>query len=59
MVFEVFRGKVGLMRTEERSCIYDEDVLKCMKKDGLSFKIDGKAASIQKVLDVKNEKEKK
>ena len=59
MIFEVYRGKVGLMKTESIACIPDKEELIAMQKSGHTFKIDGKAASVQKVCEFVAEHKKK
>lgn len=59
MIFEVYRGKVGLMKTESIVCIPDKAELIAMQKSGHTFKIDGKAVSVQKVCEFVAEHKKK
>lgn len=59
MIFEVYRGKVGLMKTESIVCIPDKEELIAMQKSGHTFKIDGKAVSAQKVCEFVTEHKKK
>lgn len=59
MMFEVYRGKVGLMKTESIACIPDKAELIAMQKSGHTFKIDGKVASVQKVCEFVAEHKKK
>ena len=59
MIFEVYRGKVGLMKTESIACIPDKAELIAMQKSGHTFKIDGKAVSVQKVCEFVAEHKKK
>lgn len=55
MLFQVVNDKgVPVMRTERASCIPDDSQLSSMSKVGYKFKIDGKAASIKKVKEVRD-----
>ena len=55
MLFQVVNDKgVPVMRTEHASCIPDDSQLTSMSKVGYNFKIDGKAASIKKVKEVRD-----
>ncbi len=55
MLFQVVNDKgVPVMRTEHKSCIPDDSQLSSMLKVGYKFKIDGKAASIKKVKEVRD-----
>lgn len=54
MLFEVIGadGKCK-MSTKYPSCIYDEDILRHMAKVGYTFRVDGKRAGVDKVMELK------
>ena len=55
MLFQIVNDKgVPVMRTEHASCIPDDSQLASMSKVGYKFKIDGKAASIKKIKEVRD-----
>ena len=55
MKFEVINDKgVSVMNTEHKSCIPDDSQLSSMIKAGYKFMIDGKAASVKKVKEVRD-----
>lgn len=55
MKFQVMNDKgVWVMETHYASCIPNDSQLSSMSKAGYKFKIDGKAASIKKVKEVRD-----
>ncbi len=49
-IFEVCRDGVALMSTSSVAAIYDKETLSSMKRAGYTFKVNGKAASLDTVL---------
>ena len=49
-MFEVCRDGVALMSTPSVDAIYDKEILFSMKRAGYSFRLNGKAASLDTVL---------
>lgn len=49
-IFEVCRDGVALMSTPSVDAIYDKETLSSMKRAGYTFKLNGKAASLDTVL---------
>lgn len=54
MIFTAQKDGHG-MQTSSPSCIYDRAVLLSMQKAGYKFKIDGKAATVAQVCQLKKE----
>lgn len=55
MKFQVINDKgIGVMETHFASCIPDGAQLASMSKAGYKFKIDGKAVSIKKIKEVRD-----
>ena len=50
MVFEILRDNFSLLQTDQIN--YPKDILLDMAKYGHKFKIDGKAVSVQKVIEL-------
>jgi hypothetical protein len=50
-LFEVYRDKLGLMCTDEVSCIYDRATLESMVKSGHKLKLNGKAATVAAICE--------
>lgn len=55
MTFEVYRDNFCVMQTEQPRCIYDDSTLRDMSRSGYKFKLDGKTATIQKVIETRKE----
>lgn len=53
MIFTAQKDGHG-MQTSSPSCIYDRAVLLSMQKAGYKFKIDGKAATVKEVCELKD-----
>lgn len=59
-LFEVYRGKEGLMQTNDVACIYDKSTLSAMVKDGHRLKLNGATATPAQIAQyVKDNKSKK
>lgn len=56
MIFQVINDKgVLVMRTEQKSCIPDDNQLLSMSKAGYKFKVDGKLTSIKRVKEIRDD----
>lgn len=49
MLFQVMKNDKCVMSTTQECCIYDDDILKSMKSNSYTFKIDGKTATMKQV----------
>lgn len=58
-LFQVLRGGIPLMCTDEFKAIYDEDILESMQKSGHTFKYYGKTISLTQLKKVIEENKKK
>lgn len=48
ILFEIIRGNKVVMSTTSEECIYPNDILKHMKKNGYKILLDGKPYDIKK-----------
>lgn len=51
MLFTVLKDKESRMSTNSVSCIYDENTLNLLHKAGFKFKLNGKSATVAKVVE--------
>lgn len=49
-LFEVIRGEQVIMHTNEVSCIPDKDTLMSLRRGGHRFRLSGKIASLDSIL---------
>lgn len=57
MLFEVVnRDGQAIMQTEHMACIYEKDTLKAIQQSGYYFRLNGRRASLQTVIDTQNAK---
>ncbi len=51
MLFEVWKNGFCVMGTNQKSCIDDKETLNAMYKAGYRFKLNGKTASINAIME--------
>lgn len=56
MLFQVINNEgAPVMRTEQKSCIPDDNQLLSMSKAGYKFKVDGKLTPIKRIREIRDD----